>query len=306
MFNEDQPSVLPAVPRILCIGDVHGDLGRLTELLKALRVIDSNTRWIAEPSNTIVVQLGDQLDSMSRGTLNKWETVADTEVVRFMDNLDNMARIHGGRALSLLGNHEIMNVLGDFNFVSQNSMEVSGGLERRQHTFRVGGPMAQLLSKRCVVLKVGSVTFCHGGILPEHLDMVMDNPAVINTATRKFLRGKQKWDEHYDAFLLQNTVIGYEGILWTRKYFELLASGNTEQLDAIMKEVCSRLNSSCVVVGHNTVPTITGAANGALWLVDAALSRAYDSRVNEVLEILHDDDPAQPTMFRIVRLQKDD
>lgn len=304
MFNEDQPSVLPAVPRILCIGDVHGDLGRLTELLQALRVIDSNTRWIAEPSNTIVVQLGDQLDSMSRGTTKDWETVADTEVVRFMDHLDRMARIRGGRVLSLIGNHELMNVLGDFGYVSQKSMEASGGLGRRQNTFRLGGPMAQVLSKRCVVLRVGSVTFCHGGILPHHLDMVSNNVSIINEVTRKFLRGIQQKHEHYEAFVLQNTVIGFEGILWTRRYFELLASGNTEQLDAIMKEVCSRLQTGCVVVGHNTVPHITGAANGSLWLVDAALSRAYDSDTNEVLEILHDDDPTQPTMFRVIRLQK--
>jgi hypothetical protein len=243
---------------------------------------------------------------MSRGTTKNWETVSDTEVLRFMDKLDKMARIHGGRVLSLLGNHEIMNVLGDFSYVSQNSMEASGGIQRRKHMFRVGGPMAQLLSKRCVVLKIGSITFCHGGILPQHLDMVMDNPAIINNVTRKFLRGQHEWDEHYDAFVFQKAIMGQEGILWTRRYFELLASGNTEQLDTMIKDICLRLKSSCIVVGHNTVPTITGAANGALWFVDAALSRAYDSSTNEVLEILHDNDPVQPIVFRVIRLQKDD
>lgn len=300
MFNEDQPAVLPPVGRILCIGDVHGDLKRLADLLRITGVINQNMQWVAEPSNTVVVQLGDQVDSMTRGTEKDWETMPDTEVVRFMDHLDQIARRSGGRALSMIGNHELMNVMGDYSYVSPKSMAWSGGLERREDMFRNGGQIAQQLSRRNVITRIGSVVFCHGGLLPRHLESVQGNLALLNYVTRRFLRGEKLTQP--ETALFYTSVMGMEGVLWTRRYFELLAAGNTPELERILREVLQQIGAQTIVVGHNTVSQITGAVGGALWLVDAALSRAYDSEFNEVLEILHDDDPSQPTQFRVIRV----
>ena len=302
MFNEDQPAVLPAVPRIICIGDVHGDLRRVVDLLRALRIIDGNMQWTAEPRNTIVVQLGDQVDSAPRGTTKDWETMPDTEVVVFMDKLDRIARRSGGRVISVLGNHEIMNVMGDFTYVSEKSMEMSGGVVKRQQMFRNGGQMAQILSKRSIIIKIGGIVFCHGGILPHHLDIVGDKPEIINQAARRYLRGEPLTP--YEAVVLNTTISGPDGIIWTRRYFELLISNQQEEIGEIIRDVCNRLKAMSVVVGHNTVSHITPAAGGSLWLVDAALSRSYDSSYNEVLEILHNDDPNRDTEFRIIRMDK--
>jgi hypothetical protein len=302
MFNDDQPGTLSAVPRIICIGDVHGDLKRVIDLLKSLHIIDENTQWIAEPSNTIVIQLGDQIDSVSRGTTKDWETMADTEVILFMDKLDRIARKSGGRVLSIIGNHEMMNVMSDFSYVSSKSMELSGGLQKREHMFRNGGPMAQLLSKRNIVIKIGNITFCHGGILPEHLDVVGDKIAIINRIAQKYLRKEPL--SPYEATVFNIAILGNESILWTRKYFELLASGKQEELEHIIKEVNKRLQTNSIVVGHNTVNKITPSIGGSLWLIDAALSRSYDSKFNEVLEILHDDNPNRPTEFRVIHIDK--
>jgi hypothetical protein len=301
MFNEDQPSVLPAVPRILCIGDVHGDLGRLTGVLQVMRVIDTNMRWTAEPSNTIVVQLGDQLDSASRGTDRDWETVPDTEVLKFMDNLDKIARMSGGRVLSLLGNHEVMNIHGDFTYVSLKSMQTTGGPNERESMFRRGGPLANLLAKRALVLKIGNILFCHGGLLPHHLDAAGNSISVINTAVRKYFRSEPL--NQYEIHVLQTTLMNENAIIWTRRYFELVASGNTQELESLIHNVCSRLQAKHIIVGHNTVESITPAANGALWFVDAAFSRSYNSDHVEVLEILHDDDPSKTTTFRVLRIE---
>lgn len=300
MFNDDQPGTISAVPRIICIGDVHGDLGRLIEILKIVKIIDGNTRWIAEPKNTIVVQLGDQVDSLSRGTTKDWETVADVEVLRFMDQLDVIARREGGRVISILGNHELMNVLGDFNYVSQNSMNASGGIEKRRIAFRQGGSIAQLLSKRNVIVKIGNFTFCHGGLLPAHLEMVQNNHSYINMIMRKFLRGEAL--SLFEKNILDEHIIGFNGILWTRKYFELVVSNQHEELERTIRDVCSKMQSTSIVVGHNTVPHVSGFLQGALWLVDAALSRSYDSSYNEILEILHDDNPSQNTEARIIHI----
>lgn len=303
MFNENQPAILPAVSRIICIGDVHGDLKRVAELLQVIGIIDANTQWIAEPKNTVVIQLGDQVDSMTRGTNKEWETMPDTEVVRFMDHLDRIARRSGGRVLSMIGNHELMNVMGDYSYVSPKSMVWSGGVEKREEMFRNGGSMAQQLSKRNVITRIGNVTFCHGGLLPQHLNSVGDNTAILNDVTRRFLQGERLQPQ--DIALFHTSVMGMEGIIWTRRYFELLSAGNQAELERIVQEVLQRTGTRYIVVGHSTVSQITPAANGALWFVDAALSRAYDSTYNEVLEILYDDDPTRSTEFRVMRIQKE-
>ena len=53
---------------IYMIGDIHGDIKRFKEILIDSRVINENLEWIAEPSDTIIVQLGDQIDSLNRNT----------------------------------------------------------------------------------------------------------------------------------------------------------------------------------------------------------------------------------------------
>src|SRR5579864_3758080 len=57
------PTVLPAVPRIIVMGDIHGDLKLAIQSFKLAKLIDDNHNWIANPPNTVVVQVGDQIDS---------------------------------------------------------------------------------------------------------------------------------------------------------------------------------------------------------------------------------------------------
>lgn len=302
MFNNDQPSTISAVPRMVCIGDVHGDLGRLTDILKTLYIIDNNMKWIAEPPNTVVVQMGDQLDSMPRTAAPDWETVSDTEVVKFMDRLDGIAQRDGGRVISLIGNHEVMNILGDFSYVSPKSMEFSGGIEKRKIAFQQGGYMSQLLSKRNIVVKIGNIVFCHGGILPYHLDIVDNNYSYINSIFRKFLR-KEPLTPREESILTMN-VIGFDSILWTRKYFELLSVDKMDELAKIIEDITRRLKATSIVIGHNTMPNISGFFGGALWFIDAGLSRSYGSTYNEVIEILYDDDPNRNTEVRKIHIKK--
>ena len=47
--------------RIIAIGDIHGDFDVFIKTLLLGGVIDENNNWIAH--DTIVVQLGDQVDS---------------------------------------------------------------------------------------------------------------------------------------------------------------------------------------------------------------------------------------------------
>ena len=43
--NAASVSILPAVPRIVALSDIHGQYGLLVRLLRANRVIDAQDRW---------------------------------------------------------------------------------------------------------------------------------------------------------------------------------------------------------------------------------------------------------------------
>lgn len=91
--------------RIVAVGDLHGDHAAYAAILRAARLIDARDRWIG--GNAIFVQTGDVPD---RGP--------DTlRILRSLMRLQREATRAGGRVITLVGNHEAMNVTGDLRYV---------------------------------------------------------------------------------------------------------------------------------------------------------------------------------------------
>ena len=100
------PSSSPQSPRIVAVGDVHGALDQFAGILQSAGLIDANRRWSG--GNAVLVQTGDVFDRGPgvRGALD------------LLMQLEEEARRAGGRVEALLGNHEIMNLIGEFRDVS--------------------------------------------------------------------------------------------------------------------------------------------------------------------------------------------
>jgi len=92
--------------RIVAIGDVHGDYDALVGILQEAGVIDANMNWSG--GKTTLVQTGDFLD---RGPKVR-------EVMDLLMALEKQAPKKGGRVVVLLGNHEVMNMIGDLRDVT--------------------------------------------------------------------------------------------------------------------------------------------------------------------------------------------
>ena len=90
-----------AAQRVVVVGDVHGDLDAFTSILQLASVIDGQRKWKA--GSTILVQTGDYLD---RGPRVR-------EVLDLFMSLEREAAAAGGKVIVLLGNHEVMNLIGD-------------------------------------------------------------------------------------------------------------------------------------------------------------------------------------------------
>jgi hypothetical protein len=107
--GQDPPTVVFAPNRrIVAIGDLHGDLERTQSALQLAGVLstDGEHRWVG--GTTVLVQVGDVLD---RGE-------DEIAILSLLAWLGKQARSKGGAVFQILGNHETMNVAGDFRYVA--------------------------------------------------------------------------------------------------------------------------------------------------------------------------------------------
>lgn len=278
---------IPARKRLIVIGDIHGDIRTLCSCLYMAKIINNNMEWIAVPQDTIVIQMGDQIDSENRTSENiDWEIVEDTKILDFTDRLDNIAKKKGGRFISLNGNHELMNVFGDFTYVSKNSMMKLGGVENRKSLFIPGSKYAKILANRPIVLKIGKLLFCHAGLLMKHLKILDNNIENINILNNKFLNNTPLSLFEREKYL--NVLMSSDGIVWNRKYMEPYQQ-NTNILPYLkeLDDVLNSINCDAMIIGHNPLDNITQLYNGKLWVVDVGLSRSFQDNNNiEILEII--------------------
>jgi len=182
------------VPRVVAMGDVHGNLDKLTAILQGTGVVNDRLRWTGGSDH--VVLCGDMVD---RGP-------ADREVLDLVKRLQKEAARKGGWVHALWGNHELMNLVRDFRFVSaqgfasfakeeraqdrheiwlvfQRFNESAGvsaerlkasfdeqyppGYFARQKAFGAKGDYGSWLIRQPILVKINGIVFLHGGLTPE-------------------------------------------------------------------------------------------------------------------------------------------
>jgi hypothetical protein len=112
---------------LFAIGDVHGDFDDFVAILQHAGLIDKQNHWAG--GKATLVQLGDLLD---RGPKPR-------DVMDLLMTLEKQASNDGGRIESLLGNHEVMNIMGDLRYVTpQNyaSFADDKSEERRKSAYK--------------------------------------------------------------------------------------------------------------------------------------------------------------------------
>lgn len=257
---DPQPWRFPAVPRLVAVGDVHGDRAAFQAVLRTAGVLDEHGAWIG--GTTWVVQTGDVLD---RGD-------DEQALLDQFERLEREAAAAGGRFVWLLGNHELMNAAGDLRYVTPGGFrdfedvpglplerfaDVPEGARARVAALAPGGPYAKVLAGQHLAVVVGDTVFVHGGIRPEQ---VAGLPADLARA-RCWLAGQG------DPPL---GLTDSDGPVWDRSFSS--GDGDCVALDESLRA----LGVARMVVGHTPQRSgITSACDGKVWRIDVGLAKHY-------------------------------
>ena len=345
-FNIDS-CLFPKVKRLIAIGDVHGDLTATIKALKLADVIPLTTpnniidinkiNWSG--GNTFVVQLGDQIDRVRPSNLinnicsdNDPELYqdegSDLKIISLFNKLHHQAIKQGGACISILGNHEMMNVEGDFRYVSPREFREFGnffkankslkntnvpyGFRERKEAFKPGGIIAKKLADtRYSVVQVGSWIFVHGAITPYIAERYSLNE--INKCVRRWLHGDECEIVENGINDIYHNDDDSQSPFWSRIFSDPEEfddpdngyKGEFVKTINLMNQKNNRNTQSKIrgmIMGHSPQflygKGINSECNDTIWRVDIGMSRAfgelsrncpdYNNRKVQVLQIIDD------------------
>ena len=255
---------MPAVARIVAIGDLHGDIAATRKVLKIAGAIDDQDVWIG--GSLVIVQLGDQLD---RGDDEK-------AILLLLDSVAKQAHVAGGALYALIGNHETMNAAQQFGYVTPGGWldfadvphlpaddllaQYPFGQRGRVSALRPGGPYAGLIAGHNTIQVVGPNVFVHGGVLPKHVAHGIDK---INAEISAWLKNEAPQPQ---------SSSGADSPVWDRHY-----SADVDEADCkLAAETLAALDAKRIVVGHTVqYGGIDSVCDGLVWRVDVGLAKHY-------------------------------
>uniref|UniRef100_A0A8R7QM36 Calcineurin-like phosphoesterase domain-containing protein n=2 Tax=Triticum TaxID=4564 RepID=A0A8R7QM36_TRIUA len=289
IVSGDPPTFVSAPGRrIVAVGDLHGDLHQTRAALVMAGVLSTESDchvWTG--GQTVLVQVGDILD---RGE-------DEIAILSLLSSLNVQAKSQGGAVFQVNGNHETMNVEGDFRYVDPGSFdecirfleyleEFDGewddaflnwvnvsqkwkeeyrvspngdwlplnfvkknkGFAARASLFKQGGPLACELARHPVVLNVNDWMFCHGGLLPHHVEYGIER---INKEVSNWMQCSSEDIDDTDLPFIATR--GYDSVVWTRLYSQDSVERTRRSWDLssiIAEQTLKSVGAKGMVVGH--------------------------------------------------------
>ncbi|OAY71735.1 Uncharacterized protein ACMD2_00737 [Ananas comosus] len=310
--NPDPPPTrFPPAARLVAIGDLHGDLHKAREALSLAGLSEPSSsaagasRWCG--GATVAVQVGDVLD---RGG-------DEIRLLYLLHRLKLDAARHGGALLTVLGNHEVMNVAGDFRYATPAGLDEFASWAR---WFRAGLAMKRLVPDLPPPRDpFRGVPTSFPGIKPEFWEgltariaalrpegpisarFLAENHTVLVVGDSVFVHGGllESHVEHGLETINEEVrewirgarprapahVRGRDAVVWLRKFSE---DGEGKECDCThLKDVLGRIpGTRRMVMGHTIQKQgITAACGEQAVRIDVGLSRGCGDGAPQVLEI---------------------
>ncbi|SPC64201.1 uncharacterized protein UHOD_05157 [Ustilago sp. UG-2017b] len=290
--------------RTIAVADLHGDLQHALNVLSMAGVVSTTPMSGASDSfsssasgfsvawtggHDVLLSTGDIVD---RGD----DTIP---LYQLFISLRTQASLAGGEVVNLLGNHEVMNGIGDWRYVTKGDIESFGGLMERRHAISDQGWIGRdWLENYNVTASVSllpvshpglpkgyeppKVSFVHGGITPEYASKGVDY--INKVGTRFLLNGLS--EQNPSSSLPGNTteeeqhLWSEHGPLWYRGY----ATDAEPFACTTSQQARERLGVRHLVMGHT--PHFDGfvtRCDTGILLIDTGISRAYGGEQSALL-----------------------
>lgn len=218
-----------------------------------------------------------------------------------MDTLREQAQAQGGVVLTLLGNHEWMNAIGDWRYVYPSEQETFGSVQKRIEMISTGvigrswaknyttasrlplhpsiGPPNTPYPSNLFQdgpLSHSAVSFVHGGLSPSYAGL-SPFPTYINNASDSLLRRVQyrtQPEPHppgpylglpSDTTIEEEELYSANGPLWYRGW----AQDSEERVCKDVKAVLRKTGTRRMVMGHTPdFENITSRCGGKIIIID--------------------------------------
>jgi hypothetical protein len=231
IITEEDVCGLPM--KMLVISDIHGNFKGFQMILRGAGVVDEKLNWIFGDGHLVIV--GDIFD---RG-LNV------TECLWLIYKLESEAKKAGGKVHFILGNHELMNLKGNYKYALRKYFIVADSIKLDyKNWYDNNTELGRWLRSKNSIEKTGDLLFVHGGISRIFSDAGY-SMSDINEGIRSRI------DKTYEKGEITNDVfIGKDGPLWYRGIV------NSEEKQEDLEQTLACYNASKIILGHTIVDAI--------------------------------------------------
>ncbi len=279
-------------PRIVAIGDVHGADVAFVSILQRAGLIDAQRRWTG--GTAVLVQTGDFMD---RGT-------GDRAVMDLLMALETQATASGGRVQTLLGNHEVMNLLGENKDVApevfqsfaddrsesrrEQGFQAEAKISRGQsvdkaawlaahppgfieyhEALKPSAPYGKWLRSKPIIAEIDGTVFMHAGINPAFTTDSLDN---INRRVRRELT---EWDDGVRWLEQHDLVLPFS------KLSEIVGAAQAELMRFETKRKTDSVSDGDIAAAKTLVPLVNIGSSSLLGGEGPLWFRGYSSWTDE-------------------------
>lgn len=255
-----EPSIYELPDKFLAVSDIEGNIEAFIMLLIDAGVMDANYNWTYGAGHLFFV--GDLFD---RGT-------NVTECLWLLYRLESQAEAVGGKIHFIIGNHDIMNLIGDFRYVAEKYVSnVALMSETLLSVYAQDTELGRWLRTKNVIERAGPVIFVHAGISPAIYDLNLSYDQ-INYWGR--FRMNQPCSGPPCSIINGGSATG---IYWYRGMAQ-----NALTQDQV-NEIVAAFNGEQVVIGHTLFPSISLLYQGRVVAIDLNHTSNFQNGFMEAL-----------------------
>jgi len=251
--------------KVLAISDIEGNFNAFYSLLVGNGVMDKSYKWTY--GNGHLVLIGDFVD---RGT-------NVTQCLWLIYMLEQEAEKAGGMVHFILGNHEVMNLLGQTEYVDKKYMALAHKLSGKEDACKAykylmsnQRELVRWMKSKNVMERIGKTLFVHGGVSKELMTANMSigeiNEFMRSTLTREYFSDDGEAN-------LKKFLMGPLGPLWYRGYIGRYKKIYTKATQKDLESTLRYFQANQVAVGHTVVAEVSSDYNGKVYRTDIGFPR---------------------------------